>query len=424
LHEKDAKKMARAHFWTVAIIAGLASGYASAADPTASSPIDISRSMDGTSDQGPSVSIARRVVDAAGAFERYFRTANAVSPDFDGAASVSGALMSSAAYDTRQLQEGAVAYASLVALQEPTFVNALSSFAGDQSERAAYVERLTATPELVLELPGAAQAAAMASGALNEMGSSLVSRGRAVKHAAYTVQHQPWALEPVAEPAERLARVEAQGVQPRLSESETHQLMASIVARRGGQEDASAAVRPTPTVLHGLALAAAAVLGQAGENRAGALSPLLGEIGAAACLTRAKQNFHQCVAASGPQYEDVYCAGEHAMAETGQCIVAAAGGTTAPDGVKVPVARVTSGTDASASVSVPVALKARAIPDVDRAPDAAKAPEVNKMPEVEKMPDVEKTPDDARAPGADQPAQAPAPVWREVRPGYWEGEAQ
>src|SRR5690349_23265849 len=106
--------MARAHFWTAAIIAGLASGYASAADPTAASPIDTSRSTDGASvegasvDQGPSVSIARRVVDAAGAFERYFRTATAVSPDFDGAASVSGALMSSAAYDTRQLQEGAV----------------------------------------------------------------------------------------------------------------------------------------------------------------------------------------------------------------------------------------------------------------------------------------------------------------------------
>jgi hypothetical protein len=365
----------RARMWTATIIAGLAGGYAFAADPMDSWPDSTPRSSpEASAEQGPSVRIARRVVDAAGGFERYVRTASAVGPEFDGAASVSGALMASAAYDPRQLEEGAIAYASLVALQEPTFVEALQKLAADPAERGAYVERLTATPDLVLELPGASQAAAMASGALSGMGASLVSRGRSVKQAAYTVQHQPWALESVAQPEERLARVEAAGGnRARLSESETRQLLTGVVARRRDADDAEGAPRPTATVLRGLALAAAAVLGQAGETRASALTPLLSEPENGACLRRAKLNLHQCVAASGPQYEDVFCAGEYAMAATGQCIVRAAGGEAMSDGVRVPVARGYAASVAD-SVPVPVARNARVVSSLDppaKAPEAA-----------------------------------------------------
>ncbi|RAK59861.1 hypothetical protein DJ021_08600 [Phenylobacterium hankyongense] len=342
--------------WTATLIVALAGGYAVASDPTDSWPSPTSRtSPEAAAEQGPSVRIARRVVDAAGAFERFVRTASAVGPDFDGAASVSGALMASAAYDPRQLEEGAVAYASLVALQEPAFVEALQRLAADPAERAGYVDRLTATPDLVLELAGAPQAAAMASDALNGMGATLVSRGRVVKQAAYTVQHQPWALEPVTQPEERLARVEAAGgTRARLSESETRQLLTGVVARRRDRDDDLAAPRPTATVLRGLALAAAAVLGQAGESRTDALSRLLSEPDNGACLRRAKLNLHQCVAASGPQYEDVFCVGEYAMGATGQCIVKAAGGSDMSDGIRVPIAR-GYGSGGPDSVSVPVA---------------------------------------------------------------------
>jgi hypothetical protein len=366
---------ARAGLWAATIIAGLASSYALASDPTAFSPTSTIRSgQEASAEQAPSVRIARRVVDAAGAFERYIRTSSAVRPDFEGADAVSGALMASAAYDSRQLEEGAVAYAALVALQEPTFVASLQELAANSYERAGYIERLTATPDLILDLRGAPQAAAMASGALHGMGSTLVSRGRAVRQAAYTVQHQPWSLEPVAEPAERLARVEAAGAnQARLSESETDQLLRGVVARRRGSVDALAAPRPTATVLRGLSLAAAAVLGQAGENRADALSPLLRDPENGACLRRAKQNLLQCVAAAGPQYEDVYCAGVHAMAETGQCIVKAAGAAMS-EGVSVPIAR-SSGSPASESVSVPVARGAQSIPDDDQPAQAPEADE-------------------------------------------------
>ena len=360
----------RAQFLSIAIIAGLAGGAAFASNPTAFSS-DTLPERYAPAEEGPSVSIAKQVIDAAGAFERYFRTANAVNPEFDGPASVSAALMTGAAYNSRQLEQGAVAYAALVALQEPTFVGALSDISANASDRAAFVERLTAAPDQVLELAGAPQAAALASLALNDLGSGLVSRGHAVAQAAYTVQRQPWALEPVAQPAERLAQVQAAGnLRARLTERETSQLMTKLVARRDGAEGLAAVSRPSPTVLRGLVLAAAAVLGQAGETRADSLSPLMTDAENAACLRRAKLNLQQCLAAVGPEYEELFCAGQHAMADTGECIVKAAGGGVA-DGVRVPIARAAYSRKTAASVAVPIARSpARPASRADEAPSS------------------------------------------------------
>lgn len=305
--------------------------------------------------RGPSVTMAHRVVQAAGSFEHYVRTATAISPDFDGAASVSAAVMASAAYEPRQLEEGAVAYAALVALQEPTFARGLSDLAKDPAARAAFVERLTSAPERVLEAPGAPQAAGLAAAALSHMGASLLERGQAVKQAAYTVQGQPWSLQPVDQPAAQLSQVKARAQSPwTLTDAETARLLAEVVAHRNDL-DVAPEPAPTPTIVRGLALAAAAMLGQAGEQRADALAPLLTDPGTSACLKMAKLNLHQCLAVAGPEYEDVFCAGEHAMADTGRCIVNAAH-DQAPHGVAAPAAE----SRVEMAVSIPVALGAEA----------------------------------------------------------------
>ncbi|CAN7326237.1 hypothetical protein LJR225_001867 [Phenylobacterium sp. LjRoot225] len=301
------------------------------------------------------MTIARRLVQAAGSFERYVRNTTAISPDFDDAARVSAAVMASASYEPRQLEEGAVAYAAMVALQEPTFARGLSSLAKDPSASAAFVERLKSAPEQILEAPGAWQAAGLASAALDDMGSDLLERGHAVKQAAYTIQRQPWSQQPVDEPAARLSRVKARSQAPgTLTDAETQRLLAKVVAYRSASGVAPQPA-PAPAIVRGLALAAAAMLGQAGEQGADALGPLLTDLGARGCLKMAKLNLHQCLAVAGPQYEDVFCAGEHAMADTGQCIVNAARGQTAR-GAPTPVAQ----PRAAMAVSVPVALGAEA----------------------------------------------------------------
>jgi hypothetical protein len=318
-------------------------------------------SQEASADPGDSVTISRRAVEAAGVLERYLRTTSGIGADFSSAASVSEAVLKSASYEPRQLEEGAVAYAALMALQEPTFVAALSSLANDSSGRAAWAGQLVETPDRVLDVPGARQAAGVASAALARMGSELVARGRAVKQAAYSIQREPWSLQPVEGSAARLSQVKARAhAKATLTDAETQQLVAQVVAGREGLK-AGPAAAPTPTVIRGLALAALAMLGQAGEDRADDLAPLLRDPATGECLKFAKLNLHQCLAVAGPQYEDVFCMGEHAMADTGQCIVNAAGGRSAA-GVRVSIARTPR---APAAVSVPVA---RAVPAVQAVP--------------------------------------------------------
>jgi hypothetical protein len=39
------------------------------------------------------------------------------------------------------------------------------------------------------------------------------------------------------------------------------------------------------------------------------------------CLHMAKLNLYQCLASAGPHYEDIFCLGQHAMIDPGQCVV-------------------------------------------------------------------------------------------------------
>jgi len=71
-------------------------------------------------------------------------------------------------------------------------------------------------------------------------------------------------------------------------------------------------------VSRAVAVAALTVLGQDGAAR-----PLMSEPRSSDCLRRAKLNFHQCLAAAGTHYEDVYCLGVHAMTDPGQCMIEA-----------------------------------------------------------------------------------------------------
>jgi hypothetical protein len=78
-----------------------------------------------------------------------------------------------------------------------------------------------------------------------------------------------------------------------------------------------------------LALAAESVLGHAQGADRDRLTPLLSEHDSAFCLKMAKLNLYQCMAVAGPQYEDIYCLGQHAMYDTGQCVDQAAHGAGA-----------------------------------------------------------------------------------------------
>ena len=305
---------------------------------------------------GVSVAVARRVIDAAGAFDGYMHGASAIDARFGDGSAVARAVLAGSAYEPRQLQSGAIAYAALVALQDPLFVQVVSDVGQDPGERAAFIERLQQDPGVVLRAPAAQTEATRVAAVLARVAGRLMTSGRSVKQAAYDVQHQPWSKQAIVEPQARLTRVKAQSsISYALAPEDTARLMASVSSWRGLNIGLQAGeYTPTPVVTQGLALAALAVLGAAGEENADQIAPLLADPASAQCVKMAKLNLYQCLSVAGPHYEDVYCLGRHALMDTAQCVVTASGWTGAESGP--PPAVAPAPTVATRSVLVPIAL--------------------------------------------------------------------
>jgi hypothetical protein len=273
-----------------------------------------------------SVALAHRIVESASAYLAYMKKASAISAAFTDGAGVAKEVKTGAAYEAKQFEEGAIAYAAIVALQEPAFVEGVRSAAGGDADRGQQIAAsLMSNPASAVTFPGADAAAARASAALRRQGDKLMDAGLKVKQSAYDVQHAPWSKGDVLNPQARLATAKTLSA-TRLSPAreETEKLLKVVLSEQGAPaypaEGAS-----SPVVSRGLALAALAVLGQAGEGGAERLAPLMAEEKGGECLHMAKLNLFQCLAVAGPHYEDIFCLGQHAMMETAQCMIKSSG---------------------------------------------------------------------------------------------------
>ena len=77
----------------------------------------------------------------------------------------------------------------------------------------------------------------------------------------------------------------------------------------------------TPLVARAVQLAAMAALGEAGDESYDRLTTLTVDDTTHTCLHIAKLNLYQCLAVAKPNYEDVFCMGQHVMMDTGSCLV-------------------------------------------------------------------------------------------------------
>jgi len=288
----------------------------------------------------PPPRLPHRLIEAAQAYAEYVKNTSGIQTDFKSGASVAAAVKTAAAYEPHQFQEGAIAYAALTALQEPSFVQAVRQQVQAGDRGAGFAAELRDHPEDALSLQGADLAAARAATALRRHGEHLVNAGADVKKAAYTVQHSEWSKTEVSDPDGRLAAAKVSSALRReLKGDEAPELVRAILAEpaAGGQAVGS------PIVTRGLAIAALAALGQFQGDDDPRLAALIAEPASADCLKMAKLNLFQCLAVARPHYEDIFCLGEHGMRETGQCVVRAAGYSPIPQppvamaaGAKVP----------------------------------------------------------------------------------------
>jgi hypothetical protein len=248
------------------------------------------------------------LIAQASAFESFMRHARAIDAGFSNAGEVAQAVQTGASHAPLELESGMVAYAALAALQEPRFVAAVRA----EHDRGL-AQRLAADPRAALALPGGEAAGALASGALYAQGQALATEGQKVKRASYSVQRQAWSKDKPDDAAGQLARVKRLGSTGYRAERGEGSHLAEALAQ-GGRRGGTA----SPVVARGVALAALSVIGEEGRGRA-----LMSDPHTAMCLRLAKLNYHQCLASAGPQYEDIYCLGQHAMIDPGQCVVEA-----------------------------------------------------------------------------------------------------
>jgi hypothetical protein len=268
----------------------------------------------------------KEVVAAATAFQSYMRDASTIGefPDRD---SVTQSVRKGVSYQPAQLEEGMIAYGAIAALQDEGFVDGVQRAAGRGEARDAFAEQLVEDPFAATRIDGAAGAARRVEAALSERAAPLASAGAAVKSAAYSVQHQAWSREMVEDAQGRLAEVKRLSAAVLEPSEDDNQAMVRAVAEMNPQaaaNDAPAGI--TAIEAKALALAAEAVIGRAHGSDRARLSPLLTESESAQCLRMAKLNLYQCMAVAGPQYEDIFCLGQHAMTDTAQCVVDAAHG--------------------------------------------------------------------------------------------------
>ncbi|AQR61351.1 hypothetical protein BZG35_06560 [Brevundimonas sp. LM2] len=274
----------------------------------------------------PPVSLNEGVAQAASIYVAFIRDVGTIQAGFPDAASIQTAMHKGAAYDPATLSRGMIAYGSILALQSPEFVAGVRTFAVDPTIRAEVVASIIRDPAYAATLPGADVAAGLIIATLGQDIAALTTIADAVEADAYTIQERSdprrrWATVPIVDRAVRLETAKTISAGQMLpSPDESARLFAAANSGTGlNLAPATTAPPYTPAVVHSLAIAALAALGAAGEDARANTEALSIETNAQFCLDMSKLNLFQCLAASRPSYEDMFCVGRHIVRDLATC---------------------------------------------------------------------------------------------------------
>ncbi len=300
----------------------------------------------------PPVALSTGVIQAAAGYQAYVRDAALISANFTDPETIQAALRRGAAYESKSFSKGVVAWGAVVALQEPTFVKGVRDLGADPTNRATIVNRIFADPAYAAQLPGAQAAAGLIVSSLSADGAAVFKAGTAVKQSAYDVQRQKWSKEFVKERDQRLANAKSLSATPVSAPAEMSAQLTQAASTGTGLGLTGVTAQPpyTQTVVRSLAIAALASLGAANDSNFANVEQLMNESVGSFCLNLGKLNLYQCLAVSKPHYEDVFCLGQHALMDTGQCLTKVAG-TIAPAAAPATLVSQTPALDATATAT-------------------------------------------------------------------------
>jgi hypothetical protein len=274
----------------------------------------------------PPVTLNVGVAEAASIYVAFIRDVGTIQAGFADAESIQAAMRKGAAYDPATLSRGMIAYASILALQSPEFVAGVRTYADDPQSRAEVIANIIRDPAYAANLPGADAAAGLIIATLGQDITALTAVAEAVEQDAYTIQERNdprrrWAVIPIPSRETRLESVKTISAGQMLpSAEESTRLFAAANSGSGLNLPASSNAPPyTPAVVNALAIAALAAMGAAGDDARANTEALSIETNAQFCLDMSKLNLFQCLAASRPSYEDMFCIGRHIVRDLATC---------------------------------------------------------------------------------------------------------
>ncbi|MBW8302824.1 MAG: hypothetical protein K0M78_02520 [Brevundimonas sp.] len=267
------------------------------------------------------------MAEAAAVYMAFTREMAALEGGFTDPAQIQAALRRGSAYDPGQISRGLVAYGSILALQSPEFVAGVRSLADDRVTREKLVADIVADPGYASTLPGAEAAAGLVMATLSADISSLSRAANSLENDAYAIQarhdpRRPWAVSEIADREGRLEAAKISSARTMLPQAEEASRLFAAAHSGGGALPVSGDPRKPPypaAVENALALAALAALGYAGENARANTDALQFDRVSNGCLSMSKLNLFQCLAASRPNYEDIFCLGRHVVRDLATC---------------------------------------------------------------------------------------------------------
>jgi hypothetical protein len=268
----------------------------------------------------PAVTLNEGVAEAASIYVTFIKEVGSIQAGFQ------AAIRRGAAYEPAQLSRGMIAYGSILALQSPEFVAGVRTFGVDPDQRRMMVERIIADPSYAATLPGADAAAGLIVEVIGKDSAALMTIANAVEEDAYTIQgradpRRRWASIHIPHREDRLEGAKSlSAVQMLPSAEESARLFAAANSGSGlALSPAQAGPPYTPAVINSLAIAALAALGAGGDDARANTEALAVESNSEFCLNMSKLMLFQCLAASRPSYEDIFCVGRHIMRDLATC---------------------------------------------------------------------------------------------------------
>lgn len=281
----------------------------------------------------PPVTLNQGVAEQAAVYLTFMRGAATLTADFPDAESIQATMRRGAAYRPAQLSQGMIAYSAIIALQSPEFVAGVRSYAADPAQRRQMIDTILSDPGYAAALPGADAAAGLISAALMRDSATLTAIADAIENDAYKIQERRdprrrWATTPIANRDQRLEAAKSLSAQAmEIPHEQAAQLYAAAHAGFGlGVSGDRAAPPYTPVIARALTIAALAALGAAGEDQRATTQVFTDDPVNQFCFDLSKLNLFQCLAASRPSYEDIFCVGRHVVRDLATCAKTAAAG--------------------------------------------------------------------------------------------------